>query len=351
MPRELCIDDVIINDENDCYIVAEIGNNHQGDLKKCMDLIRTAQECGADAAKLQKRDNRSLFTKAMYDSLYDNRNSFGKTYGKHRDFLEFGRAEYLELKAFCKELGITFFATAFDVPSADFLAELEMPAYKIASGDLTNIPLLEHVAGFGKPLFISTGGATMDDVQRAYGAVKPLNDQVCIMQCTSGYPADYDQLNLRVIATFRDAFPKTVVGYSGHDNGIAMPLVAYMLGARVVEKHFTLNRTWKGTDHAFSLAPDGLRRMVRDLRRARQALGSAEKRHLEVENGPMFKMKKKLVAARDLKAGQVLTPPDIAIKSPGDGLPPYELDNVLGSALAVALAEDEDIRLEDLAAP
>ncbi len=348
MTRELAIDGVRITDDGDCYVIAEIGHNHQGELEKCKDLIRAAKGCGATAAKLQKRDNRALFTRAMYDSPYDHRNSFGATYGEHREFLEFGRDEYVELQAFCRELGITFFATAFDHPSADFLAGLDMPAYKIASGDLINIPLIEYVAGFGKPMFVSTGGATMDDVVRAYEAILPINPRLCLMQCTSGYPADYDQLNLSVIHTFREAFPDMVIGYSGHDNGIAMPLVAYMLGARVVEKHFTLNRTWKGTDQAFSLAPDGMRRMVRDLRRTRMALGSPEKRHLEVENGPMLKMTKKLVAARDLPAGHVLTRADINIKSPGDGLPPYELETLLGKATRTGLGEDQTIRLEDL---
>ena len=348
MTRELIVDGVRIADDGDCYVIAEIGHNHQGNIETCKDLMRAAKECGANAAKLQKRDNRALFTKAMYESPYEHRNSFGATYGEHREFLEFGRDEYAELQAFCRDLEITFFATAFDVPSADVLADLDMPAYKIASGDLANIPLIKYVAEIGKPMFISTGGATMDDVARAYDAVMPINGGVCLMQCTSGYPADYDTLNLDVITTYRGAFADAVIGYSGHDNGIAMPLVAYMLGARAVEKHFTLNRAWKGTDHAFSLAPDGLRRMVRDLRRARVALGSPEKRRLDVEDGPMFKMKKKLVAARDLPSGHVLTRGDVGIKSPGDGLPPYELENVLGKVTTVALREDVNLRFEDL---
>lgn len=348
MTRKLVVDSVRIAEDGDCYVIAEIGHNHQGDLEKCKDLIRAAKECGANAAKLQKRDNRTLYTKAMYDSPYDHRNSFGATYGEHREFLEFGRDEYVELQAFCRELGITFFVTAFDFASADFLAELDMPAYKISSGDLTNIPLIKYIAGIGKPMFISTGGATMEDVVRAHDAAMPINPQLCIMQCTSGYPADYDQLNLNVIRTFRETFRDLVIGYSGHDNGHAMPLVAYLSGAWVIEKHFTLNRAWKGTDHAFSLAPEGMRRMVRDLHRARMALGSPEKRRLDVEYGPMFKMKKKLVAARVIRAGHVLTREDISIKSPGDGLPPYQLENLLGKTTRIAISEDQNIRFEDL---
>jgi N-acetylneuraminate synthase/sialic acid synthase len=223
-----------------------------------------------------------------------------------------------------------------------------MPAYKIASGDLLNTPLIRHVASFGKPVIISTGGGNMTDVKRAYDAVSGVNDQACIMQCTSGYPPEYDELNLRVIDTFRAAFPETVIGYSGHDNGIAMPLIAYMLGARIVEKHFTLNRSWKGTDHAFSLAQDGMRKLVRDLQRAHVALGDGQKRVLESEVAPLQKMGKKLVAARSIPAGHALTDNDICIKSPGDGIPPYELDNILGKVTDRPIAEEDNIMLEDL---
>ncbi len=146
MARELTIDGFTINDQSDCYVIAEIGHNHQGDLEKCKEMFEVAKECGANAVKLQKRDNRTLFTRAMYDSQYHSENAFADTYGAHREKLEFGRDQYVELIAYAKKLGITFFSTAFDIPSADFLAELDMPAYKIASGDLTNTPLLKHVA-------------------------------------------------------------------------------------------------------------------------------------------------------------------------------------------------------------
>ncbi|HEY1333676.1 MAG TPA: N-acetylneuraminate synthase family protein, partial [Myxococcaceae bacterium] len=236
-----------------CYVIAEVGHNHQGDVEKCKELFRVARECGADAVKLQKRDNRALYTREMYDKPYDNENSFGATYGEHREALEFGRDEYRELQRYCREIGITFFATAFDLPSADFLQSLDMPAYKIASGDLRTTPLLRHVARFGKPMIVSTGGAAMEDILRAYDAIMPINPQLCFLQCTASYPASAEDLNLNVITTLRARFPELVVGLSDHENGIAMAVAAYVLGARVVEKHFTLNHTWKGTDHAFSL--------------------------------------------------------------------------------------------------
>jgi sialic acid synthase len=349
--RELTIDGVRIADDTDCWVIAEIGHNHQGSLENAKELFAEAARCGANAVKLQKRDNRSLYTHEFFNRPYDNENSYGPTYGLHREALEFGRAEYQELKAYAAELGITFFATAFDFVSAELLADLDMPAYKIASGDLTNAPLLRVVAEIGRPMIVSTGGGTLDDVRRAYEAVVEINPQVAILQCTAGYPAEWSELDLRVIETYRQLFPDAVVGYSGHDNGIAMPVAAYVLGGRIVEKHFTLNRAMKGTDHVFSLEPVGLRKLVRDLQRTRVALGDGTKTPHPSESEPITKMGKKIVAATTLPAGHVLRREDLALKSPGDGLPPYELDNVIGRTLRHPVATDAALMLEHLEEP
>lgn len=348
MARTLIIDGFTITDDGDCYVIAEIGHNHQGSLEKAKQLFKAAAECGVNAVKLQKRHNKTLFTKSAYYKSYDNENSFGLTYGEHREALEFGRDEYVELQAYARELGVTMFATAFDQISADFLAELDMPAFKIASGDLKNTPLLKYVARLGKPMVVSTGGATMEDVQRAYDTIMPANQQLAILQCTSSYPAAHHDLNLRVIETYRRQFPENVIGLSDHENGIAMATAAYVLGARIVEQHFTINHTWKGTDQVFSLEPIGMRKLVRDLRRVREALGDGVKAVYPNEVVPISKMSKKLVAGCNLSAGHVLSESDIAVKSPGDGLPPYELYNVLGKCLKRPLAEDDDIMFEDL---
>jgi sialic acid synthase len=342
--RELVIDGTRISDDADCYVIAELGHNHQGSVEKARELIRSAKDCGVSAVKLQKRDNRTLYTRAMYEAPYDNENSFGPTYGAHREALELSRGDYAELIAYTREIGVTLFATAFDEPSADFLADLDMPAYKIASGDLSNTPLLRRVASFGKPMILSTGGATIADVERAVDAVAPVNAKICILQCTAAYPADVEELNLRVITTLRDRYPEFVIGLSDHQDGIAMALVAYMLGARVMEKHFTLSHTMKGTDHAFSLMPEGMRKLVRDLQRTPAALGDGVKKPMPSEDGALRKMGKMLVAARDLDTGTVLTPADVAAKSPAEnGLRPCELDRILGRALKRPLREDEPI--------
>jgi N-acetylneuraminate synthase/sialic acid synthase len=333
-----------IADDTECFVIAEIGHNHQGSLERAEELFRAAKGAGVDAVKLQKRDNRRLFTRALYDSPYDNENSFGATYGEHREALELGREAYVELHALAGELGLVFFATAFDEASADLLAELDVAALKIASGDLRNTPLLRHVAALGKPMIVSTGGATLEDVDRAVDAIAPLNERICLLQCTASYPAAVEELNLAVITTLRDRYPDYVVGLSDHQDGIAMSTVAYMLGARVIEKHFTLSHTAKGTDHAFSLMPEGMRKLVRDLGRIPAAIGDGVKRPLPSEAKPIEKMGKKLVAARPLPVGHVLEPGDLVARSPADeGLPPYLLDELGGRALTRALAEDEAI--------
>lgn len=346
--RNMQVGGQVLDDASDCFVIAEVGHNHQGDLGTAHRLLEAAAAAGADAVKLQKRDNRHLFTEAFFNSPYVGPNSFGDTYGTHREHLELDRTQYAELQAHAVELGVMFFATAFDVPSADVLADLDMPAYKIASGDLRNLPLIAHVAKLGRPMFISTGGGEMEAVVRAHDTAREHNDDVCIMQCTAGYPPAWDELNLSVISTYRDRFPGTVIGFSSHDNGIAMATAGYALGARAIEKHFTLDRTMRGTDHAFSLEPAGLRKMVRDLRRLRVGLGDGKKRPFPSEQAPVHKMSKQLVAARDLPAGHVLGDDDVAARSPGGGLTPDHQTDIVGRTLVEGLARDAAFSLDGL---
>jgi len=349
--RELRIGDRRIADDTDAYVIAEIGHNHEGSLERAEELFRQAAAGGAHAAKLQKRDNRSLFTKAMYNEPYTGRNSYGATYGLHREALEFGRAEYRHLAAVAADLGIDFLSTAFDLPSVDFLVDLDLPAIKIASADVTNTPLLAYAAKTGKPLIISTGGATMDEVRRACDTVLPINSDVALLQCTAVYPAAPSDLHLSVISTYRAAYPETVIGFSGHDLGPELSWIAHALGARVIEKHFTLDHSRPGSDHHFSLDGPQLAELTAGLRRTHQALGKPAKGRSETEAKAVRKMGKKLVAARDLPAGHVVTEQDVACKSPGDGMKPYQLDEVLGRVLRVEIAEDAGFHPHMLAEP
>lgn len=346
--RSFTIGNKTYSDGTTPYLIAEVGHNHQGNLDTALEMIRAAKDSGASAVKFQKRDNKNLFTQKGFSAPYINKNSFGDTYGEHREALEFGTREYQECAAEAKRVGIDFFATAFDFASADFLMELDVPAFKIASGDLKTIQLIKYVAKFGKPIIISTGGGEMVDIMRAVETATSVNENVAILQCTAGYPPEFSELNLRVIETYRRQFPDLTIGYSGHDSGIAMSLVAYVLGARVIEKHFTLNRAMKGTDHAFSLEPQGMSKLSRDLNRTQLALGDGIKRRFPSEEVPLKKMGKSLYYSRNLKSGKVLSAEDFVFKSPAEGIPPYRLDEVLGNVLKQDKAKDEVFSLEDL---
>jgi sialic acid synthase len=287
--RELTIDGTRIADDTDCYTIAEIGHNHGGSVERCKELFDAAKLAGANAVKLQKRENRTLYTEEFYRSPYNSEHAYGATYGEHREALEFDWDQYVLLKCYAEAIGLTFFATAFDVPSADFLAELKVPAIKIASGDLTNKDLLFHMRRLRVPVIISTGGAEdMDAVKDAELCIDH-NTPLAILHCTSGYPASYDELNLAVIPALRERFSRSVIGWSGHDTGIAMAPVAYALGARIIEKHFTLDRSSKGTDQAMSLEPKGFAHMVENLRLCKRALGDGIKRRYASEVAPLAK--------------------------------------------------------------
>ncbi len=346
--RTFSFDDHLISDDSKPFVIAEIGHNHQGNLDNALNLIRAAAASGASAVKLQKRSNKDLFTQSAYNAPYNSENAFGATYGLHREALEFGKTEYKACKAEANALGVTFFSTAFDLPSVDFLMDLDVPLFKIASGDLTNFPLLRYIASTGKPMIVSTGGSTLQEVRATVDFLESAGANFSILQCTAGYPPKYEELNLKVIETFRSEFPHRVIGYSGHDSGIAMSLAAYILGARIIEKHFTLDRSLKGTDHAFSLEPLGMKKLVRDLSRAQLALGDGIKQRYDSEIAPIRKMGKMIVAKETLNVGDVILESNLEFRSPADGLPPSALNQILGKVCAVRIDAGTPILLEDL---
>ena len=345
--RQITIDGNVFDDSSLPFLIAELGHNHQGNLETCLQMIRAAAFSGASAVKLQKRSNRDLFTKSAFDAPYNSENAYGSTYGLHREALEFGEEEYKECILEAKRNNITFFSTAFDFQSVDFLMNLGVPALKIASGDLKTTPLLKYVSTLGVPLIVSTGGADISDVDRAVELLLSAGSEFSILQCTAGYPPKYEELNLNVIETFRTRYPNTVVGYSGHDSGIAMSLVAFILGARVIEKHFTLNRAMKGTDHAFSLEPGGMRKLVRDIERAHIALGDGKKRVYESELAPIRKMGKMIIARRDIAVGTIAELDMFEFRSPSEGLHPYQVDELIGLKFSRNVRSGESIGMED----
>lgn len=345
--RKLVIADFEISDDSIPFIIAEVGHNHQGSIELCERIFDAAADAGAHAVKLQKRFNKTLYSPEFYDSPYQGPASFGNSYGQHREALEFGMSKYKHLKQYAERKNLIFFATAFDFKSVDFLMTLGVPAIKIASGDLRSTTLIRYARKAGIPLIMSTGGSTMLDVELAMNEVDHRN--VGLLQCTAAYPAEAENMDLRVIETYRRRFPNTVIGLSSHDRGIAFSTIAAALGARIIEKHFTLDRAMKGTDHAFSLEPTGMSKLVRDLSLAVKALGSGDKRFHEVERGGIKKMGKMLLYSRSLASGHILQPEDLEIRSPLDGLSASNWDSVVGRKLKVDVSELGKVSFDHLA--
>ena len=333
---------------NDPFVIAEIGHNHKGSIKLAKELFYQAKKCGASAVKLQKRDNKILYTKKFYNQPYDHKNSYGSTYGKHREFLEFSFSQYVELKKYAKKIGIIFLCTPFDEPSVDFLEKVNLDAYKIASADLINTPLQLKIAKTKKPIFLSTGGGNYKDIKRAVQNISKINKKLIILHCTASYPVEIEDMNINVITKLKQQYPNNTIGLSDHENGIDAASIAYMLGARVFEKHFTLNRSWKGTDHSFSLEPHGLERLIRNLKRIPILLGSKNKKLLTSEKEPMRKMQKSIVALRNIQKGTKIQYQDLIFKSPGGGLKPYEFKKILGKKAKKLILKDELILKKSL---
>lgn len=329
----------MVGEGHPCYVIAEAGINHQGDVNIAKKLIDAAVLCGADAVKFQKRTVTRILTKEGLDMPYDNANSFGKTYGEHKYALELSEDEYRSLKSYCDDKGIIFMASGWDEESIDFLDSLGMAVFKMASADLTNIPLLRHTARKGKPMILSTGMADMETVQEAYDIVTAINPNVIILQCTSTYPSAFEDINLNVIKTYQEKFD-CPIGYSGHERGISISASAVALGACVVERHFTLDRTMKGGDHAASLEIPGFQKMVRDIRNVQIAMGSYEKKLLDSELKCKQKLAKSLVSKVAIPKGTVITVDMLTTKGPGKGLAPKYIDIVPGKVAAEDIPAD-----------
>ena len=292
--RELVIDGRRIADDALPYVIAEVGNNHGGDVQVACDMIDAAAQAGCHAVKFQRRDNQRLYSRELLAKPYDNPHSFGKTYGEHREALELGKDDYIRLSghAFYHH-DIACFATAFDERSADELMEwMRCPAFKLASGALTDHALIAHVARLGKPVILSTGGGTLREVDEAVETLTKHTNQFALLHCTASYPADFAELNLRCIPMLRERYPDVVIGWSCHVHNISMVMAAVALGASIVEAHFTLNRSMKGTDHAFSMEPATMTKLCKDLKRLHGALGDGVKRFYDSEKGPISKMRR-----------------------------------------------------------
>jgi N-acetylneuraminate synthase len=276
-----------IGSEDPCYVVAEIGINHNGDLEIAKRLIDVAVSAGCEAVKFQKRTVDVVYTAEELKKPREN--PFGPTNGDLKRALEFGKQQYQEIDAYCKEKGIVWFASPWDEASVDFLEEFNVPCHKVASASLTDDNLLRCIRSTGKPVILSTGMSTMEQIDHAVAVLG--RDELIILHATSTYPANYDELNLKVIPVLADRF-QVPVGYSGHETGIASSVAAVALGASMVERHLTLDRAMWGSDQAASLEPNGITRLLRDIRLVETAFGDGKKRMYEREVPVMEKLRR-----------------------------------------------------------
>lgn len=343
-----------IGDGCQSFIIAEGGINHQGDINIAKQLIDLAKESGAQCVKFQKRTIERILTRDGLNRPYDNPNSFGKTYGEHKQALEMSFDDFRIMKQYADEKGILFTASGWDEESVDFLDNLGVPFFKMASADLTNKNLLIHTCKKGKPVILSTGMADMEMVKRSYNLAKKYNNKIVIMQCTSSYPAPFNELDLNVIRTYHREFPEAIIGYSGHENGIAVTLAAVVLGARVVERHFTLDRTMKGGDHKASLEEAGLKKLIRDIRVIELSLGSYVKKLHPSEHGCFKKLTKSVVSKCKIPKGTTITLDMLTTKGPGEGINAWYIDDLIGKKALVDIDDDTLLHeewFEDFSAP
>ncbi len=323
------LDGIPVGDGLPTYVIAEIGQNHNGSVELAKQLIDMAVDAGANAVKFQKRDIASELTKEAFNKPYDNPNSFGKTYGEHRIALELNEAQHKELKEYANARGITYFVTPTDIPSVEMMERLDVPFYKVASRDLTNLPLLKRLAETKKPVIISTGMASMEDIEDAVNILGKDRQDIIILQCISQYPADLERVNLKVMKTLREKFGK-ITGYSDHTTGIIAALTASILGAAVIEKHITLNKAMKGSDHAGSAEKDEFAKLIKYIKDAQKTIGDGIKAFDPVVLPAKQKLARSIVSKVPIKKGTVLTEDMLTLKSPGTGLKWKEKDVILG---------------------
>lgn len=330
------------------FVIAEVGQNHQGDLSLAREYIRVFAYEGADAVKFQTRNNKYLFSRDAYNAPYASENAFADTYGAHREKLEL-KPEWLPiLKGDCDKHGVKFMSTPFDEPSLDLLNQVNVDIIKVASFDLGNMPFIDRIARLKKPVVMSVGGGKIDQIRSSVEAVLAYHSELAILHCVSEYPCEFNRLGLDNIQKLISEFPNCVIGSSDHFNGTLSGPVAYLKGARVFEKHVTLNRAWKGTDHSFALEPEGFRKFVRDIKRVRHMLEPKPIDSIGKEQ-VFMKLGKSLVAHTDIKAGEIISSESLSGKIfRSQFIPVRESNRVIGSAATRDIAKDEPIQYDDI---
>ena len=333
----------VIGDGHSVFIIAEAGVNHNGDIDIAKKMVDKAVFSGVDAIKFQTFKTEKLVT-GYADMAEYQKCTIGKADSQFNMLkkLELSYENFIEIQEYCKHKKIMFLSTPFDFESADFLWSIGMDAFKISSGDLTNIPFLKHIAKFDKPIILSSGMATLSEIEEAINAINFLESkEIAVLHCTSNYPAKLENVNLNAINTIKNAF-KIVSGYSDHTEGIIISIAAVALGANIIEKHFTLDKCMDGPDHKASLSPIELKDMVTAIRNVEMALGNGIKKSTSSEVDTMNAARKSIVASRYIKAGECIKTIDLDYKRPGTGLSPKFYNYIIGKKA------NRDIKMDEL---
>jgi len=338
---------ITIGEGHPCFIVAEIGNNHQGEIDIAKDMIDRAADAGVKAVKFQKRDNEALLTREGRAAPYTGCNSFGPTYGEHRNALELSIEQMAELKEYSESKGLVFFASAWDEPSLHQILGLDVELLKISSAELVNVPLVRKYAAANVPIILSTGMSSLEDIDVCLKEINRYHDQVVLLHCNSTYPCPEEHIGLPVMDALRERYGLPV-GYSGHEQGLGPSVGSAAMGACVVERHFTLDKTLKGTDHQASLEPAELTQMVCMIREVERAMLVKGKNVFPEEQAASKKLRKCIVFSRDLPAGHVLTEADLTTRCPRVGVSPVHWDEVLGATLNKPVSHEEPVQWESL---
>ena len=340
------IEDKLIGEEEPCFIIAEAGVNHNGSVELAKKLIDAAKDAGADAVKFQTFKTENVVVKDAQKAEYQKETTGEGSQYEMIKKLELAEEDFRELADYAKEKDIMFLSSPFDKESVDLLHELDVPAFKVGSGEITNLPLLRYIAKKGKPIILSTGMSTLGEIEEALDVIRSEGvEDIILLHCVSNYPARIEDVNLRAMGTLKQAF-KLPVGFSDHTLGITAPIAAVALGACVIEKHFTLDRNLPGPDHKASLEPDELKEMVKDIREVEKALGNGIKKPTKEEEEVKKVARKSIVAKVDISKGAIITEEMLDVKRPGTGIEPKYLKFIIGRKTKEDIKKDDVIRFE-----
>jgi len=340
------IEDKLIGEEEPCFIIAEAGVNHNGSVELAKKLIDAAKDAGADAVKFQTFKTENVVVKDAQKAEYQKETTGEGSQYEMIKKLELTEEDFRELADYAEKKDIMFLSSPFDKESVDLLYELDVPAFKVGSGEITNFPLLRYIAKKEKPIILSTGMSTLGEIEEALDVIRSEGvEDIILLHCVSNYPARIEDVNLRAMGTLKQAF-KLPVGFSDHTLGITAPIAAVALGACVIEKHFTLDRNLPGPDHKASLEPDELKEMVKAIREVEKALGNGIKKPTKEEEKIKKVARRSIVAKVDISKGAIITEDMLDVKRPGTGIEPKYLKFIIGRKTKEDIKKDEIISLK-----